>query len=461
MVPEPARCGVTSTDQKITPALRPVPAERPLVTHVITHLIIGGAGENTLLSCAKVDPTRFRSEAVTGARNPEGEGELFGLAESLGVRVHRVPGLAREIAPLKDGRALLALVSYLRMHRPAIVHTHSSKAGILGRLAAWLCRVPAIVHTAHGWSFSGETSARTHSLYVWAEKLAARCTDVLIVVTQEDEEKGLALGVGSSDQYRLVRSGFDLEPYRHASRSRNQVREELGIPPDASVVLFVARFAEQKDPETFLAAIEQALERVEDLYAVMVGDGPLRERTASLAAAGRLAGRVRFPGFRSDVPRFFGASDLFVLTSRWEGLPRVVPQALSAGLPVVASAVDGVREVLGSAGLGRMVPPGDVAGFADAIVESLQQRDRDELAGARRERAKEFDLTFMIRALEEIYAEALQGGVREAAVLAGRDRRGGARRPWARRHLRAPGGPRYRPTPAGESQRSAGRETTA
>ncbi|HZS34179.1 MAG TPA: glycosyltransferase [Methylomirabilota bacterium] len=249
------------------------PPGRVDVCHVITRLIVGGAQENTVLTCAGLTRTGHRSVLVTGPETGP-EGDLRGEAEQRGVPVCVIPSLVRELAPRRDLAALLALRRLFERSRPDIVHTHSSKAGILGRLAARWARVPVIVHTVHGWGFHGSTPPVRRAAYVGLERLVARWTTRLVVVSERDRTTGLGDRIGTPGQYTLIRSGVDLAPFRDARQHRAAVRASLGVPPAAPVIGAVTRLAAQKDPTTLVRAAGAVLRDLGEAHLVVVGDGP-------------------------------------------------------------------------------------------------------------------------------------------------------------------------------------------
>ena len=381
------------------------PGARLKVCHVITRLIVGGAQENTVLSCALLDRVKYDTLLVTGPQTGS-EGELHSEACGHGVRLVILASLVREVSPLKDLLAVVALWRLLRRERPHVVHTHSSKAGVLGRVAAWLARTPIVIHTIHGWPFHDCTLPFVRWLWVTTERVAARCTDRLIVVTPRDRDKGLGAEIGSPLQYVVIRSGVDVTPYLDGASHRAAVRHALGIPEVAPVFGSVTRLSPQKDPRTLLAAAALVIRQVPDAYCVIVGDGPLRGELEHLAHEFGAGSRVLFTGIRRDIPALLSAFDVFVLSSLWEGLPRVIPQAMAASLPIVASGVDGVAEVLEDGVSGLLVPPRTVHNMADRIICLLTDRDlAQNLAKNAGARLHEFDLRLMIAQLEALYDE--------------------------------------------------------
>jgi glycosyltransferase involved in cell wall biosynthesis len=376
--------------------------------HVITRLIVGGAQENTVLTCALLDRARYAPLLVSGPQTGP-EGDLRGEAARLAVPTRIVPTLVRQPAPRRDLATALRLYRLFERERPVIVHTHSSKAGIVGRLAARWARVPVVVHTVHGWGFHPRTPPLRRAVYVGLERLTARWTARLVVVSERDRDKGLREGIGTLAQYVLIRSGIDLAPYRDAGRHRAAVRESLGIPPAACVVGAVTRLSPQKDPLTLVRAAADVLRRRPDAHLILVGDGPLRGEIERLAASLGVLGRVRLTGIRRDVAALMGAFDVFLLTSLWEGLPRVIPQAMAAGVPIVATAVDGIGEVVEDGVTGLLAPPGVPERLAERVLELVTTPERGRaLAREAGARTAEFELATMLDRLDRLYTELLR-----------------------------------------------------
>ena len=375
------------------------------VCHIITRLIVGGAQEAAVLSCAHVDRERFESTLVIGPQ-AGAEGTLVPLADRLGVPTVVAPSLVREVAPVQDARAVRQLRRLLRDRRPDVVHTHSSKAGLLGRWAAHRERVPTIVHTVHGWSFHDHMHPLVRATYVRLERKAARWCHRIVTVSDLDREKGLAAGIGTPEQYVTIREVNDLAPFEEHAGQRDEARRRLGIAGDGPVVGTVGRFTEQKDPRTWIRAAALIAQQRPDVHFVMIGDGSLRAETEREAAALGIANRLVTPGLRDDLPAVFPALDVFLLTSRWEGLPLVIPQAMTAGVAVVATAADGNREVLRDRENGLLTPPQEPEISAAAVLELLDDSQlRETVTGAGRETARRFTLSRTIPALEALYAD--------------------------------------------------------
>ena len=358
-----------------------------------------------MLTAALLDPARYAVDVVSGPQTGS-EGSLIEEVRARGIPLTIEPALVRQINPLKDSLALVRLTRFIERGRYTIVHTHSSKAGILGRWAAHLAGVPIIVHTVHGWGHHERQHPLVRRFYILLERATQRFTAKLIVVSPRDAEKGLSDGIGTPEKYVTIRSGIELARFRQPSRPREAVRAELGIPQDAPVVGTVTRLSAQKAPLDFIAAAAHVAARRPDVHFVVVGDGLLRAGVEARVAALELTGRVHLTGLRRDVPDLMHSFDVFALTSLWEGLPRVLPQAMAADLPIVATAVDGNAEAVTDGVNGFLTPPGDPEAMAAALLHLL-----DDPALARRMgkagqvRAEEFGARKMVRDVAALYEE--------------------------------------------------------
>lgn len=381
----------------------PIPGEarKIRVAHIITRLILGGAQENTLLSCIGL---RGRPEydvvLVTGPA-PGREGDLFAEARRRNVPVHLVPELQREIHLLRDLIAFIRLWLFLRRWRPRIVHTHSSKAGVLGRLAARLAGVPFILHTIHGLPFHDYQSPLRRAVYRTMEQLASLFCDRVAAVGEVMREK--AIRARLARRVDVIYSGIDLSRFEEIPRA--EARRKLGLPEELPIAAIVSRLAPLKGHEDLFDAAERIRNEVPGLLLLLVGDGELRERLER--EAGRRGLAVHFAGLvpPDRIVEFLSAADIVVHPSYREGLPRVVPQALSCRRPVIAYDCDGARECLLDGVTGRLIAPGDRVALAAAIRELLARPDRGRAWAeeGRRRFLSRFDAGRMIQALHEIY----------------------------------------------------------
>ncbi|HAU37858.1 MAG TPA: glycosyltransferase family 1 protein [Phycisphaerales bacterium] len=373
------------------------------VCHIITRMILGGAQENTLLTC---EGLHARGHEVTLATGPAlgPEGELMNRARADGYRVVVLDDLRREIRPLRDARACAALKRLLAELRPDVVHTHSSKAGILARKAAAALGETKIVHTIHGLAFHPYEKWWKNRLYIALERRAARTTDALISVADAMTAQALAAGVGRPGQYTTIYSGMEVETFLSRPREADEFRAALRLPNDAVLVTQVSRLAELKGHEYILdAAMRIADPRVHFCF---VGDGKLRRRIEAEIGRRGLAGRFRLTGLLdpAQIPAVMHASDIVVHCSLREGLARALPQAMLAARPVVSYDVDGAREVV-TPETGILLPPRDVEGLALA-VETLARTPalRERLGQAGRQLCRErFDHRRMVEQIEAVY----------------------------------------------------------
>lgn len=339
------------------------------IVHIITRLILGGAQENTLLT---VDGLHHRfGDDVTLITGPaEGpEGDLFEKARRRGLKVELMPELVRAIRPAVDLRAYRALRRSIRRLRPEVVHTHSSKAGILGRAAAWAERVPAVVHTIHGLPFGPSELPAKNRIYIALERWAARRSHAIVGVCDAMAEQALAEGVGRPEQYSTVYSGMDVDAFLNPPRPRDEVRRELGLADDEVAFGTVARLFERKGHDDILAAAPGVLRSDPRVRFVFIGDGIWRDRLSAEAERLGVRHAVHFTGLVSPdrIPELLGALDAVVHPSLREGLARVLPQALLVGRPVISYDVDGAREVV-LPETGILLPPRSIESLGAAIL---------------------------------------------------------------------------------------------
>ena len=380
------------------------------VIHIITKLELGGAQQNTLYTVEHLDRERFEVALWAG-----GGGILNDDAEKLeDVDFTIVPELVREIRPARDFAALWQLYTMLRdevrfSEVPVIVHTHSSKAGILGRWAAKLAGVKHIVHSYHGFGFNDFQGWPVRTAFVLAEKVTRRATHEFIAVSRANMDKAVALGLAPEDSIRVIRSGIDISMFEKKDIDVSAKKMDLGIPADAPVALMVACMKPQKNPVDFVRLAEEVTKEVPEARFVAAGDGVLREEMEKAIQGRGLGDRAILLGWRRDVEELMWSSDVLVLTSLWEGLPRVFPQAMAAALPVVGTRVDGGPEAIEDGVNGWLFPPGDVHGMAGKVAELLRSPELARQMGeAGRARVREFDIDLMVRQQEELYEKMLE-----------------------------------------------------
>jgi glycosyltransferase involved in cell wall biosynthesis len=381
------------------------------VAHIITRMIVGGAQENTLHTC---DMLRKRPgwEVLLVTGPPLGpEGELLSEVQRRGIPHVIVPQMRRDVNPWLDAVALWRLFRILRRWRPAIVQTHSSKAGILGRLAARAAGVPIIIHTVEGLPFHRYAPAWTNRLFILAERVAAFVTDRTVCVAQAMVDQALAAGVRPRGGYCVIRSGMDVDAYLQADRHREAERRALGFAPEDVVIGKVARLFPLKGHEFVLRAAPRLLARCPRARFLFVGDGVLRPELEALAAQLGIADRIVFAGLvpPERIPALVAAMDVVVHTSLREGLARVLVQALLCEKPVVTYALDGAPEVILDGVTGRLVPPESVDALADAVVWAIEHPDeaRRMAQEGKRRLADRFRIETMVDDTERLYRELL------------------------------------------------------
>lgn len=376
------------------------------VAHVITRLCKGGAQENTFHTVRLHDRARFEPHLIAGyARGSEGSIEA--AVEAAGISIHREPGLTRNPAPLRDMLTLRRLTRRFREARYDIVHTHTSKAGWLGRIAAHRAGVPIIVHTPHGNIFDGYFPAPVTRVFVWMERHAARRTGRIIELTPRGIEEHLAEGIGQREQYRVIFSGIDTQPFADAIARRRKTRDALGVPEERTLIGYVGRLEPVKGPRHFIDAAREVARLSPDARFVVIGDGS--QRDALKQQASTLGERIQFLGMRQDIPNLMAALDILAVPSVNEGMGRVLLEAGAAATPVVASRVGGIPDIVDDGETGLLVPPRDAAALAQALLELASQPERRRLMGdtARAKVVPHYSLENMVRQIEALYEELL------------------------------------------------------
>lgn len=372
------------------------------ITHVITRLIVGGAQENTLLSVLGLRQKPGLAVQLIAGPETGPEGSLQSLDPELLI----IPHLVRSIHPYQDFRASRQLELLFRRTTPDIVHTHSGKAGILGRLAAARAGVPAIVHTIHGPSFGPFQGTVPNLLFRAAERRVARVTTHFVSVADAMTEQYLAARIGRREQYTKIFSGFNLAPYVSAQNDP-VLRAKLGIAPEDVVIGIIARLFKLKGHDDLFAVAPEVVRRNPRIKFLLVGDGKWRGRFENLARSLGLQKHAVFTGLiqPDEVPRYVGVMDGLVHLSLREGLPRALPQALAAGRPVIAYDCDGAKEVCIEDKTGFLLRPGDLNGLTDRLLRLANDLAlRERLGRAGQEFVSErFSAERMVNELHSLY----------------------------------------------------------
>ncbi len=374
------------------------------VAHLITRLDLGGAQQNTLYTVRHLDRNHYEPVLICGMGgwfDSEVSSDAF-------LRTVYISSLVREISFLNDFLAFLELVKVLRDERPDIVHTHSSKAGILGRLAAAWVGVPVIVHTFHGFGFHDGQNSRLKSLYVLIESVCARLTTRLIFVSHSNAKYAQRHGLCRSGPATIIRSGIELSRFP-ASVDRSALRRSAGIGIHSSLIVSIGNLKPQKNAADLIAIAAQVIEQLPNTHFAFIGDGPQKLALQAKVLAIGLEGKFIFLGWRRDSAQWLAAADAFALTSLWEGLPRALLEAMKTGLPCVCYATDGVTDVLQDEMTGHLVAAGNTNDFARRLIQLLSDQTAAKRLGAAAAAAigEEFDINRMVRDQERLYTDLL------------------------------------------------------
>jgi glycosyltransferase involved in cell wall biosynthesis len=385
------------------------------IVHIITRLDMGGSAQNTLLTCRGLSP-KYEMVLVHGlsleSNMTDSEKHLversIDEAKDQGVRFISILSLVRRINPLKDFRALCSLGWLIFKEKPAVVHTHSSKAGILGRLAAKLVGVPIIIHTPHGHVFYGHFNRLVSRIFLWIEKWFAFLSDRIIALTEGEKNDYMHLGVGRPHKLLTIHSGVDIRPYISNHVDIIDKKQSLGLLPNGLLIGFVGWLLPIKGPMYLLRAMPEVWSEHPDSTLVFVGKGDLDVDLRAEALQLEANGKVKFLGWRDDVAEIMQIFDIFVLPSLNEGMGRVLVEAMAAGKPVVASRVGGIPDLVKDEKTGLLVPPGDEHELANAIMRLANHPSEARRMGAAGKLyCHPFSLEAMVEQLDHLYDEII------------------------------------------------------
>ena len=389
---------------------------KPKVMHIITRLDMGGSAQNTLLTCKDLAEKYYTIlvhglSLESGMTHREKQTLTGQKSEALakGVRFVPVSTLVRRIDPFKDLHALFTLLKHIRHEKPALVHTHSSKAGILGRLAAKLAGVPLIVHTPHGHVFYGHFGLLTSKMFLLMEKVFDVITDRTIALTEGERNDYLTLAVSSAHKIDIIHSGVDIRRFAPGQTDSVTLKKRLGIGIHTRVVGTVGWLLPIKGPMHLLDAMSELWQKEIDSVLIYVGKGDLEDRLRAHALSRGVSNRVLFLGWRSDVNDIMQLFDVFVLPSMNEGMGRVLVEAMAAAKPVVASNVGGIPDLVKHGLNGFLARPGDSRELA-AYIEKLLGDDHLRTAmGARgRKLAENYTVDKMASKIDALYISLFQ-----------------------------------------------------
>ena len=394
-----------------------MPSATEKIIHIITRLDMGGSAQNTLLTCHQL-AWKYEMVLVHGLSqesnmtDPEREAveEQIESARVKGVKIVAVPSLVRRISPASDILTLYDLVRIIQKEKPDIVHTHTSKAGILGRLAAKITKVPYIVHTPHGHVFCGHFGPLLSRIFIWIEKLFSFFTDRMITLTEGEKKDYIKLCQCPAEKLFKIHSGVDIEKFKQRPVSAVEKKRSLGLAQNGLVVGFIGWLLPIKGPMHLLKAMEDVLRDYNDTVLVFTGKGDLDVdlRTAALKTTAN--GRVNFLGWRNDIDEIMPIFDIFVLPSLNEGMGRVLVEAMAAGKPVVASNVGGIPDLVQNDINGLLVPPGDEKALSASIKQLINDPEKAKLMGQRgKELCNQFSVKSMVEKIDTLYGKLLLG----------------------------------------------------
>ncbi len=379
------------------------------IIHIITKLELGGAQQTTLYTLSHLDQSHYLPVLICG------QGGIL-LPEAImipGLKVYICPELEREISPFKDLRAVISLWRILLKEKLAhnghiIIHTHSSKAGILGRCSAFLAGIPIRIHTVHGFGFNPYQSFFLRWALILAEVLTGFFTTEMIYVSRDNLKEGLRLGISQKKNSCIIRSGIDKDKFLKAKTDRISVRAALGIPVDSRLIGMVACFKPQKALFDFIRTARLVNIKFPGTHFILIGDGELRGDIEKMISNLNLKKNIHLTGWRRDIPELIGAMDIMLLTSLWEGLPKVVLEAQLMGVPVIATKTSGVGEVIRDGISGFITPQRRPDIMASRIIELLREPENIIKMGQQgKSVSREFDLEYIILKHDKLYRDLL------------------------------------------------------
>lgn len=367
---------------------------------IVTKLELGGAQKVAIDLCKKTDKDKFEFFMICGM------GGILDDETSGVIKVYFIKDLIREINPLKDFKAFIEIYKILKKEKPDIVHTHSSKAGILGRITAFAAGIKTIIHTIHGFPFNDTQSFVKKNLYIALEKLCAAVSTVLIPVSTENIKKGLSYKIGKEKQYRYIRLGIDIENFKNLNHAP-LLKKELGLEETDKIVTTIGPFKPQKNLPDFIKTANIIFKKDPSFKFIITGDGDGRPELERLIAKYGLENGVILLGWRRDISNILNSSDFFAMTSLWEGLPISTIEAMACGLVPIVNDVDGQREIVKDGVNGFLVKPYDAEDTAAKILFLAKNSEIKNKMSINAKQAidETFGIDYMIKQHENLYRE--------------------------------------------------------
>ena len=387
------------------------------VLHIITRLDKGGSAETTLLTVSLLNREKyevflihgFTLESNMGPKENEAVQHDLAMARDKGVRISVIPSLVRRLSFTNDILAFISIYRLIKRIKPHIVHTHTSKAGVLGRLAAYLAGVPIIIHTPHGHVFHSYYGLILTNIFVFAEKISSFTTDMIVALTEKEKDEHMEKGIASTKKYTIIHSGVKLVYFANMRIDIKARKKELEIPPGYNVVGTIGRLVPIKGYKYLISAAKKIVEEVDKTVFVIVGDGYLKLELEKYAEALGVRKNIIFTGWRADSSDILYLFDIFVLPSLNEGMGRVIIEAMALGKPVVASSVGGILDLIKDSKNGILVPPRNSDALGNAILQLIRNKDLAEELGNNGKAMvyPEFDISVMLKKIENLYESLL------------------------------------------------------
>ncbi len=387
------------------------------VLHIITRFDKGGSAQNTYLSLLGLRKKNYQLSLVSGLslesemkyEEIKAKEKDIHILESEGIEFIQCPFLLRRINVIKDLKAFFDIWRIIKKYNPLIVHTHSSKAGLMGRLAAKLAGAPITVHTPHGHVFFGYFGPFKTKLFIIFEKLASRITDKIVALTNREKKDHILFKIAEEDKFSVIYSGIELNILKESSSEEKQnLKKELGIPENSLIVGTAGRLVPVKGPEFLVKASKYVISKYPDIYFMFTGDGPLEQDLKRKALEMGISDNIIFLSWRDDLAKIISIYDIFVLSSLNEGMGRVLVEAMALGKSIVASNVGGIPDLVIHGKNGFLVPlknPKELAKYIQILLEDEKKREKMGLAG--KEMSLNFSAENMVEKIAELYEELL------------------------------------------------------
>lgn len=380
------------------------------ICHVITKPELGGAQITTLNLVLNLPKDKYDISLITSSRGILKQ-DFKKIADA---KVYFLPFLIRAINPIVDILAFIHIYLIYRSNKHDLIHTHSSKAGIIGRWAARFAKIKIIIHTVHGWSFNDYQPLILKRLYIFLEKITARFTAKIICVSENDIKTGLRYKIAPREKFVLIKYGIPLEKFRKKEINKERKRKELGIRNNGPVVGMISCLKPQKSPEDYVRAAIKIYDAMPGVNFLLAGNGILRNRCKNILKHSGIDGRFIFAGWRKDISEILDILDVFVLTSKWEGMSVAMIEALSKGKPAVVTDAGGAIELVKDGVSGYVTKPGAYEETAGRVVTMLKDKSLLSSMGREAELSidESFDIKNMARNVDRLYQECFAGGAR-------------------------------------------------